>query len=1303
MDHLGPTCTLRNFSVRQEQDLGMTITESLLATLTTPPLFTSFSIQKHGSVIEYTSGDFVVSNPTRKIISESRMAFGSETQVSCIINLGCGHAGVISIPEMSEMEEWHKLLANLARNSEQSAHEIQTQIGTLGIFHRLSVSRGLGDRADGNSPTFGQILSHTEVYLTDSSVTEKVDLCVDAVKTRLGVLSLGQLTHYGGSGVIAPSLPPLTANFVMRNKPWEFIRKAIFDPRDVHNAHGPRILVVTGMGGCGKTQLILKFLLEHANRFSFHLFVDGSNESRIRAEIVQHVRSLGLQHAQKTFRECLDFLALSLFNGPPVIIYDNVDDPNLDILPLLPEGNECVVLITSRNHSIGELSPEAHLELDVMSMDEAIEVLLHPPNPSSLSADEAREVAQLLGCLPIALAQARSYMYQTRCSGEEYLEILKENRDELLAEPVKYQRDMRYPSTDTAFSASFKQLTQRDQRLLYLLSFFHWTNWPLNLVTFAAKHKFSEYEIQYSEHGEDFIIGKTTLENIFYQGGKWSLAAFNKAIISLQNYSLVTISQGVDTRVLQMHPLTHAWVQSRISEVERPKYQATAVLLLALGARIEHTPLVRYLPNHVVQFSPILEHLHINNAGAFGLIMENGGLANDALLFRERVVSQLRSRAEPRDVHLASSLRSLAITYHDIGRLEEARILQQEVLDLRKEILGDVHPDTISAMNNLSNTYGTLGRTEESTLLQGEVLRLRKKILGERHPDTVTAMSNLAIRYRELGRMDQSRVLKEEVLRLRKEILGERHPDTVSASSNLATTYNDLGRFEEARQLHEGVLRLRKDLLGERHPDTITASSNLSNTYRDLGRINEARVIQEEVLRLRKEILGERHLESIDASNNLANTYGDLGRRNEAIMIQEEVFRLRKEILGEKHPDTFAAMGNLAIGYDELGRLDEARLLQEEVLRLREEILGEHHPATITASSNLANTYRKLNRLNEARTLQEEVLRLRKGILGERHPDTISSLNNLATTYHDLGQLEDARVYREQVLQLRKEVQGDRHPDTISASNNLAMTYSDLGRLEEARTLQEEVCRLRKEIFGERHPSTLNALNNLANTYSDLGRQDEARVLQEEVLQLRTEVLGERHPDTVSASNNLANTYRNMGRFNEAKTLLEEVLLLRREILGERHPDTIDSSNNLANTYANLGKLEAAKALHEECIRLRKEVQGERHPDIIVALSNLAILLGLMKEFDQAKELEEEVVLLSTEVFGERHPKTVQAMISLSITCCDLSDISRAATLVDAAEIIISQTSGTAHPQYQLCQSIKSLVQKRQNAVSPTL
>ncbi len=55
----------------------------------------------------------------------------------------------------------------------------------------------------------------------------------------------------------------------------------------------------------------------------------------------------------------------------------------------------------------------------------------------------------------------------------------------------------------------------------------------------------------------------------------------------------------------------------------------------------------------------------------------------------------------------ASSIRfgawlNLATTYHALGRYKEAEKMKVEVLALRRELLGDKHPDTVRSMANAS-------------------------------------------------------------------------------------------------------------------------------------------------------------------------------------------------------------------------------------------------------------------------------------------------------------------------------------------------------------------------------------------------------------------------------------------------------------------------------------------------------------------------------------------------------------------------------------------------------------------------
>ncbi|MGC4932056.1 tetratricopeptide repeat protein, partial [Streptomyces sp. DT117] len=56
-----------------------------------------------------------------------------------------------------------------------------------------------------------------------------------------------------------------------------------------------------------------------------------------------------------------------------------------------------------------------------------------------------------------------------------------------------------------------------------------------------------------------------------------------------------------------------------------------------------------------------------------------------------------------------------------------------------------------------------------------------ERLLGEDHPDTVTARANLAVSYWQAGRTGEAIVLLERVVANRERLLGEDHPDTVTA------------------------------------------------------------------------------------------------------------------------------------------------------------------------------------------------------------------------------------------------------------------------------------------------------------------------------------------------------------------------------------------------------------------------------------------------------------------------------------------------------------------------------------------
>jgi hypothetical protein len=65
---------------------------------------------------------------------------------------------------------------------------------------------------------------------------------------------------------------------------------------------------------------------------------------------------------------------------------------------------------------------------------------------------------------------------------------------------------------------------------------------------------------------------------------------------------------------------------------------------------------------------------------------------------------------------------NLALTYRNQGRWKEAEALEVQVMETRKRVLGQEHPDTLTSMANLASTYRNQGRWKETEELPCRLL-----------------------------------------------------------------------------------------------------------------------------------------------------------------------------------------------------------------------------------------------------------------------------------------------------------------------------------------------------------------------------------------------------------------------------------------------------------------------------------------------------------------------------------------------------------------------------------------------------
>ncbi|MEU0243198.1 tetratricopeptide repeat protein [Streptomyces sp. NPDC006235] len=355
-----------------------------------------------------------------------------------------------------------------------------------------------------------------------------------------------------------------------------------------------------------------------------------------------------------------------------------------------------------------------------------------------------------------------------------------------------------------------------------------------------------------------------------------------------------------------------------------------------------------------------------------------------------------------------------------------------------------------------------------------------ERLLGNDHPDTLTARSNLAVDYWRAGRNDEAMVLMEQVLAAREQLLGNDHPNTLTARTNLAASYQTAGQTTAAITMKEQVVAESERLLGNDHPDTLIARNNLAVSYRVAGQTTEAIMMTEQLLVDCERLLGKGHPNTQAVRDNLAASYQEAGQTDKAIMLEEQVLAHCEQLLGHDHPDTLDARANLAASYWQAGRVDEAVGPLEQLVADSVQVLGGDHASTITARSNLAVFYSQAGRVPEAIDLQKRVVDDRERLLGRDHSDTLTARANLAVSYWRAGETGEAIAIEEQVVADYVRLLGSDHSDTLTARAELALSYHQAGRIREAISLQEQVVARRAQLLGHNHPDTVRSRNALS-------------------------------------------------------------------------------------------------------------------------------------------------------------------------------------------------------------------------------
>ncbi len=229
----------------------------------------------------------------------------------------------------------------------------------------------------------------------------------------LAAPTAARVTPGRGRPRVPRQLPVAPPSFTGRSAELATLSTTLLGPRD---AGGPMVIsVVGGAGGMGKTWLALRWAHDHLDRFpdgqlyvNLRGFDPGADPVSSTLAVRGFLGGLGVHpDAVPVDVEAQAALYRSLVAGRRMlIVVDNARD-SAQVIPLLPGGNTCRVLVTSRHQLPGLLAGHGArpVSLDVLPDPEAAHLLTNHLGVDRVAAEPAAVAALLRRCagLPLAL------------------------------------------------------------------------------------------------------------------------------------------------------------------------------------------------------------------------------------------------------------------------------------------------------------------------------------------------------------------------------------------------------------------------------------------------------------------------------------------------------------------------------------------------------------------------------------------------------------------------------------------------------------------------------------------------------------------------------------------------------------------------------------------------------------------------------------------------------------------------------------------------------------------------------------
>ncbi|MEA5466839.1 DUF7779 domain-containing protein, partial [Leptothoe sp. PORK10 BA2] len=314
-----------------------------------------------------------------------------------------------------------------------------------------------------------------------------------------------------------------------------------------------QVQAISGLGGIGKTQTAVEYAYRHHYDepiYHYVFWVKADTEASLITDFANLANQLALPVAQSTQEEKIPAVRAWLAtHGNWLLIFDNADTPSW-LPPLVPSNPKGKVVLTSRATVFDQLGIDTPIALDVLSEQEAIDLLFYRTKceRTATTTAAAKELNQALDGLPLAIEQASAFIVRKRISFQTYLKTYRQQGVSQLekgrAQTGQYPSSVRQTWAINFQAVAAENLAASD--LLTVSAFLAPDDIPYGLLTAGAAH-----------------LGEALGDSLQGEDADEARLAVGELLEPLSQYSLVR--WDADRDCYSVHRLVQAVIRDEMS------------------------------------------------------------------------------------------------------------------------------------------------------------------------------------------------------------------------------------------------------------------------------------------------------------------------------------------------------------------------------------------------------------------------------------------------------------------------------------------------------------------------------------------------------------------------------------------------------------------------------------------------------------------------------------------------------------------------------------------------------------------